>query len=279
MKKLLLLFLAIGICLQYSCDLKKAKKDDTNMKTFHDDDYAAAWATIDSLRKKGLPQSALEKANELYRQAKQDNSSNQIIKTVMVRGNLIEEVDEDGQVKAINNLRREIESTAMPVQAILQSMLGERYASYLRRYQWQLRNRTEINDYQPEDIKTWSIANFIDASAVYYLASLDHDGMDTINIEQFAPITTEPRNVEGLRPSLYDFLAHRALGHFMNDRSYLTEPVYAFQLNMEDAFAKAEKFAALKMKVKDTESRKYQAFRIFQKLISAHLNDEDPKAL
>jgi len=271
--------LAIGISIHFSCNVRKAKKDDTTMKTFKDGDYASTWATIDSLHQKGLPQSAMEEVIALYKQAKNDNNAPQIIKTVIFKGNLVQQLEEDGQVVAINNLRKEIEAAPLPSKAILQSMLAEQYSNYLNRFQWQLRNRTEIADFKPEDIRTWSTANFIDESSSYYLASVKHPNLDQVNIDQYKAITSEPNNVEGLRPSLYDFLAHRALSYFINDRSFLTEPAYAFEINDDAVFAEAEKFSKQTYTSRDTSSKKLQALQLFQQLLTMHLQDEDASAL
>jgi len=63
-----------------------------------------------------------------------------------------------------------------------------------------------------------------------------------------------------LRPTLYDLLAHRALGYFKNDERDITKPVYAFEIKDEKAFAPAKEFASHKFVNKDSSSLHYYAW-------------------
>ena len=45
---------------------------------------------------------------------------------------------------------------------------------------------------------------------------------------------------ENYRPTLYDFLAHRAADFYMNDESGITKPSYAFVLDKADYLADSQ---------------------------------------
>ncbi len=81
------------------------------------------------------------------------------------------------------------------------------------------------------------------------------------------------------RPTLYDFLAHRALEFFKNEEPALIKPAAGFALDKESYFAPAVEFAALIMATGGKDDLKWQAISLYQELIRFHLNDKDPAAL
>ena len=82
-----------------------------------------------------------------------------------------------------------------------------------------------------------------------------------------------------LRPTLYDFLAHRAIDFFMNDEATLTKPIYKFEINSADYFKPADEYVRLRISSKDSLSLKYYAALMFQNLLAFHAADFDPSAL
>ncbi|MBK8556604.1 MAG: hypothetical protein IPL65_12930 [Lewinellaceae bacterium] len=81
-----------------------------------------------------------------------------------------------------------------------------------------------------------------------------------------------------MRPTLYDLLANRALEFYTNERNYLSEPAYKFYLDQASAFAPAPAFCKAAFATSDSSSRKWQAVRVFQEVLNAHLQDKDPSA-
>lgn len=241
--------------------------------------YKAEWKTIDSLEQQGLPRSALEKVIVLHERAKKDNEPAQVIKTLVYRSKYEIQLEENGLVKVINKLETEAEKAKAPVNAFLYSLLGELYQSYLLSNYWQISNRTTTINFAQEDIATWSAEQLQEKSSWFYWQSLKAEKDLDIPVEQFDAITTEGRNTDVLRPTLYDLLIHRAIDHFMNERSYLTAPAYQFTLSEDQDFSDASAFANETITAKDTSSFKYQTILLFQKAIKHHLKDRDPAAL
>ncbi|MEK7256579.1 MAG: MG2 domain-containing protein, partial [Bacteroidota bacterium] len=105
--------------------------------------------------------------------------------------------------------------------------------------------------------------------------AVSNENTKGVGIENFKPILTEGRNEEGLRPTLYDFLAHRAIDFFMNERTYLTQPAYKFYIDDAQAFAKAEDFIKWQITSKDTASQKLQTLRLMQKLLAFRMQERE----
>ena len=251
---------------------------------YHTGDYLAQWAEIDSLEAAGLPQSALQKVEALYQRAKADNNQPQVIKTLMYRGKFAVMLEDDGLIKAIQLFESEEKTAAQPDKAILQSMLGQVYSTYLHNQYWRISDRTPIPDGEGGDILTWS-ADQIERKALewYGLSVSDEAALRAIPIDFIKDISLPGLNdsvgTAPLRPTVYDFLAHRALDHYTNERSYLTQPAYKFYLDNEAAFAPAETFVNAKFPTRDSTSGKWLAVKLYQRVTSALLNGKNEATL
>lgn len=250
----------------------------------HTGDYLAEWAVVDSLDAAGLPKSALEKVEALHNRAKAEKNQAQVIKTLVYRGKYAVQLEEDGLVKAIQLFENEEKSAPQPERAVLQSMLGEVYATYLQNQAWRIRDRTPIPGGEGGDILTWSAEQLERRALYFYEASVaDQAALRAVPVEFLRDISQSGANdsVGGrpLRPTLFDFLAHRALEYFSNDRSYITEPAYKFYLDSEAAFAPAAEFVRAKFPTRDSTSGKWRAVRLFQDILQAHLAANNEAAL
>jgi len=182
-------------------------------------------------------------------------------------------------VNAIKRLENELEDADFPVGPILQSMLGQLYRSYLEQNSWRIRNRTTVEENDSEDIQTWSAEQLLEYAARYYISSMLDERTKQVPLDAFAAITEEGENSEGLWPTLYGFLAHRAIAHFSSERSYLYEPAYTFTLDDPAAFADAATFINTSFATDNPETDKQWVLNFYQSLLQYHLDEENPRAL
>lgn len=243
------------------------------MKPIPPDNYETEWKIIDSLERQGLPKSALEKVEALYQRAKSEDNTPQLVKTILYRGKYISQLEEEGQVAAIQLLEKEAAEAAFPAQPILQSILAEVYQRYLSDRYWVLADRQATVGFESGDIQTWTAGHFQERIAALHWASLRHKGLDKIDIKGFEAITIPGNSGDELRPSLYDFLAHRATDYFMNEQSYLAQPAYRFHIDQAEAFAEAKAFTEFSFKTRDTASFHFQTFLLLQDLLRLRLQD------
>ncbi|MBC7776981.1 MAG: hypothetical protein H7246_16235, partial [Phycisphaerae bacterium] len=238
-------------------------------------DYADDWKIVDSLQNQGLFKSALEKVETILARAQNHKNGQQIVKALLFRGKFMTMLEEDGLTNAIQTIEKEMLAAGEPEKSVLQSILGQLYATYLQNQGWNLQQRTPIPDGEGGDILTWSAEQIEKHALQLYSASVAQDALlRGIPVEQFRDITTPGQNDSvantPLRPTLFDLLAHRALEHFSNERSYLTEPAYAFQLNSPEDFSEGTVFQDKKYESQDLTSGKWLAIKLFQKLRKAH---------
>ena len=242
--------------------------------------YDKAWKKIDELiSKKGLVQSALEEVNKLYNIAKTEKKEAQLIKALLYKMGLQERKEENGLIKNIEQVEKEIVASNEPVKSILNSINAGLYQNYFEQNRWQLYNRTKTVDFKKSDIATWGIDDFHKKIGQLYLASIKNEKqLQQTSLEPFDAIIVKG-NVRHLRPTLFDLLAYRALEYFRNDEQDINKPAYAFELNQPDLYSGANDFIKAKFPSKDSLSLHHEALLLYQRIIAFHLSDKKPDAL
>lgn len=241
--------------------------------------YTSQWEKVEQLQKKGLTKSALSEVDNIYTNAKKGGNEPQIIKALLFKITLQQNIVEDASVKSIDSMQLEIASAKEPAKSILESITAQLYWNYFRQNRYQLYQRTNTVNFDKKDVATWTADDLNKKIGELYNASLkDEKLLQQTKLEPFDAIILKG-NVRYLRPTLYDLLAHRALDYFKNDERDITRPAYAFQINDKIAFAPASEFINAEFITKDSTSLQQKALITFQKLLSFHLDDTKPEAL
>lgn len=255
------------------------KMPSMNAQNWITNDYQTEWEAIEKLERDGMAKFAYEQVSKLLERAKSDQNPPQIVKAMLHKGRNIMQFEPEGWFQTIKSWRDEEKNAAFPTNVILQSMLGEILHSYVQNNRWKLRDRKDTDDRDLTDFRTWSIAQLEAESQRYYALSVANENAQKIDIQGINALTSKPMNTDLLRPTLYDFLAFRALEYFSNEGNYLTEPAYRFELNTEGSLSAAETFVNQNFESRDSTSQKWFAIKLYQNLIRFHLNDKNPTAL
>lgn len=242
--------------------------------------YNAAWKKIDTMiERSGLIKSALTEVNSLYKRAKREKNDPQLVKSLLYRAMLNEQLSENAAVENIAMLEQEILASSGASRAILQSIAASAHLQYLQRNRWRFYDRTNTITFNKSDIATWTIDDLNQKITALFLASIQQKNLlQRTKLAAFDAVVIKG-NARQLRPTLYDLLAHRALLFFMNDERYVTKPAYAFEIDGAESFAQPNEFASYPFSTRDTLSMHYHALKIFQELTVFHLKDRDPAAL
>lgn len=277
-----LLFIAVFASAYTSIQSTTATYTPKNRNTIlvaKSNDYKKEWATVDSLDKKGLPQSALEVVKKIYSKAQSDNNGPQVIKSMIYIMKYNSTLKEDDYVIALNELNKMASESEAPQKQVIHSIIAEVYWGYYQSNRWKFLNRTTTVEFKNEDIRTWDLTKLSGTILKHYLLSLTSDEVTKkIGIESYEDVLYYYQNSRALRPTIYDFLAHRALDFLKSTEFDVTKPAYTFRLDKADYFAKSETFTALSVTNNDTLAGKLFATRIFQELEKFHQNDDDPAA-
>jgi hypothetical protein len=262
----LVIFLLTGV----SCMLMAQTKND----------YEKNWKKVEELAKKGLSKSALQEVMNIYSLAIKENNDAQQIKSAMYQimyRNLVEEDSYENNIFFVDTL---IDKAKAPAKNILQSMHAEMFWRYLQNNRWKFYDRTKLAEEKSKDITTWSIDKLYSTITKLYKASLQNEpALKITKLDGFDAIIIKGKNTRQLRPTLYDFLAHRALEFFMNDENEITKPAYQFKIDDDKAFSAAGDFISKSFATKDSASLQQKALLLLQDVIRFHLADANPDAL
>ena len=277
--------LFIAICVLPQKESLATEKNQSKSPVFFQD-FDKDWKTVDSLVNFGLPKSALEIVEKIYLNAKNENNAPNFVKAVIYKAKLNLNTKEDSYEQNIKDMTEEMNISSSPIKPFLQSMLAEMYWAYYQSNRYKILGRSKTAGFIQDDIKTWDLSKFIEKIIYYYKESLsDASSLQNIRIDMYDEILNDYNNNKNapngriFRPTLYDFLVHRAIDFFMNKESDLTRPADEFNLNDANLCANAEDFVKYVIKTPDTKSFKYYAITLLQDAIKFHLNDADPNAL
>ncbi len=273
MKKLIF---SLPILLLLTTSLKAQNNDDMDYNT---DLYEKEWTAIQALDNQSLPKSAHAEVIKLLAKAEQENNPAQVVKCILKREEYQTQIEEKDNVYAFYRLQTEIAKAKSPVKEVLQSATAQLLQQYYENERWTIGNRTTTVGVKNDSIDTWSAAQFITTINELYLASVSKaDDLQDIDIQVFkAVLEGGNEQSNALRPTLFDLLAHRALDHFMNDQSNLTEAVYKYEMR-EAALQSLGDFIKKPLTAKDENAYKLRALQLFQNLEKSHIEDENPTA-
>ena len=236
------------------------------------------WDKIDSYLNDGLPKSALTDLNKIYSEAKEKKDADNQIKALIYIMRCNDMSEEDAFEKDIAFIRKEITTSAFPVNAVLQSMLGEMYWQYFQRmrYNSDISASTTIDD---TDIQTWDQKTILEAAINAYRASLkDKDQLLKYQTDALTEVIYKSSN-HLFTTNLYDFLGKKALSFFRSSESDVSRPAEQFNLNDVRYFSMPSEFTNFHIQSEDSLSLHLYATQLMQDLEKIHLNDSDPSIL
>ncbi|HYH57112.1 MAG TPA: hypothetical protein VD772_10895, partial [Anseongella sp.] len=266
---LILLFLVSGFAL-----LPSAARS-------QDFDYERAWKKADSLSLEGLPRSAFGEVEKIYEQARRDNNNAMLIKAVIHRMLFQAYAEEDSFAKIVEGLRKDLDAAVFPVRQVLHSLLAETYWKYYEQNRFRLFQRSSVADTAVKDFRSWDYERLLKEVLEHHRLSLgDKEKQQATPVAVLDGVLEGDPNNRFLRPSLYDFLAHRAADFYMKEESSLKpRPEENYFFDNSGLFSDAASFAAAPVRSHDSLSLALKGLQLVQELTRFHLEDSDPSAL
>lgn len=245
------------------------------------DQYQKKWYKVEEYELKGLPKSALEIVEGIYDQAQKDGNSDQFIKALLYKSKFTLALEENATLDIITSLKKQAEMQPVPVRNIIHSIIAELYYQYFQQNRWQFYDRTQtVSKVDSVDFRTWDLTTIFNEIGKHYKLSLGSAlDLQQIDISEYETILYRGKDGQEYRPTLYDFLAHRALNFYSSDEKSITRPAYKFILDNPDFIADNTTFTKLQFEAKDSLAQSLQALKLFKNLTLFHQKDEDPIAL
>lgn len=277
----LILFLAIALIATFSYKLYSNPSETEPYEFPKNSTYEQEFAKADSLLRIAQNRSALEIIKAIKQKATTEKNSAQFVKAVLYTLNTESKFEEESYIKAISDLESDCINAPFPANAIIHSITAEVYWRYYENNRWKFSNRSKTINFENTDIRTWDLETISQQSTEHYLKSiaLQNNELKKIAIDDYKLLLSNFYETKEFRPTLFDFLTHRAVDFFASTEPEITQPAYKFEINNSDYFLPFEQFAALSIQSKDSTAMKMYALKSYQLLIDFHKLDADPKAL
>ena len=176
--------------------------------------YDKLWKQVEQAQKKSLPQTVIKLADEIYRKGRQEQNAPQMLKAYICRETYQEGLTPDSLYSSLKYMESWAQSERNPVnKAILHSLLAYEYADLMRKNRRVLLSRTLLTvDEVPEDIREWSISQFVDKIDRCNRASLQ-DSIRLLNTsaEQYVPFVALEDGSRFYGHDMYHLLVSRAV--------------------------------------------------------------------
>ncbi len=250
-------------------------------------DYTLNWQKVDSLNKKGLYKSAFNEVKNIYQLARTDKNYPQVIKAEVHKLKYSSFLEEDDYIQAIYELDSLTKFSEFPLKQISHALTAKIYWGYYSANQYTIMGRTETQDFDNKDVRTWSLRKIAKMITYHRMQSFtEPNDLQRIPLANFKDIVSlyndapdMPKRIEEFRPTLYDFLAFDALEFFKSTEFNLPKADDYFVLNQDALLSNSTTFSTYKFNNSDSLSSKYYAIKLLQDLEAFHLQDADPKVL
>lgn len=202
--------------------------------------------------------------SKMITEALQGNNTPQLIKALIGKMKNKMEVNTDDfptLIKDVETYAKGCPDTAAV--AVLHSMIAEMYNFYYDQNRWMIDRRTDLVGYVPDDIREWTSNLFKQKVKEELALSLQPAKLlQQTPVSKFNAILETGKDTPALRPTLYDFLAFRALN--MAPSAELYEELIAYlstQADKESAVLTNLEFLKFKYNrlYEDKERKEYTA--------------------
>ncbi len=236
--------------------------------------YKELWHDADSLLDNGLPKSAKKYIDKIYIKAKYDNNTNQFIRVLFYKLQVLNATNEDYFPDLIKELEKEYAEARMPAKNLIATITAEAYWNYYNRNRWKINQRTTAL-IKENDIRSWDAKKLTNKSIDYYFLSIKNaDLLQKENISKYKSILIKGTLPSNIRPSLFDFLIFRAINFLENTNININNNANKFKIDNEKYFLPTEKFANLDLTIDSSLiSSNYYLIKLYQQLIKAKLKN------
>lgn len=239
-----------------------------------------SWVRVEALLQEGRPASALPIVESLLQSARAKNDIVGVVKALFYIFRCNEDFTEDAYIEFLKLTDQEIQRSSEPLTQILYSLRGQLLWTYFINHQWLIGQRRRLADSTQQDPRFWDTQRFLQEVREAMTRSLSNIALlKTITREKFEELLTGDRELYYLYPTLYDFLAFRALeflDHSAIPGTSELESSFLFDVRL---WGTAEEFARLELPNPSQTSARLQAIKILQELTRFHLTDSDPGTL
>lgn len=222
--------------------------------------YSDEWKSLEKISGTN-PKTALSKLDAIEKQAQKEKNYPQQLRCILKRNeykSYFEEVDPKSTIDALDSFRKETNDDVARSVATL--FIAKNYYSYFQRNRYMIRQRTDLQDVLPDDIREWTTVNFQQQIRLSIFDALKKcDKIKSVKSEDYGAVVDLGSDSRLYRPTLYDLFLSEAM-----EMQTLDETHQVFSQEERDDFYKKwlafhekdeERDAFVKIKLQIMEDR------------------------
>jgi uncharacterized protein YfaS (alpha-2-macroglobulin family) len=242
--------------------------------------YPTQWKEIEALSKKGLYDQALKQTKSLFATAQNEKNTVQMVKALIHQFNYRQQFEEDAVVKSIQELEPVKEQVSGVERALLDAALSDLYLFYYKNQQWEINQRQEISGTRPADMAFWTKEHFKSQIESLQEESLSYEKtLKSTSSEYWQEIFVKDSPGFEVFPSLYDFVAWKAIGFYASSEFSNQAKEDVLVLNHPSLFGDYQEFLSIDFSTFDATFYKIKTLQLYQKLIKTHAGRKTPTPL
>lgn len=191
-------------------------------------DYKAAWKAIQKLEQDSRPKTLLQKVEEIYQAAVEEDNRPQQVKAISYKASYLTQTEEDGLDQAIAFLRSQINEGSEEVSALNKIILAEFYRTYLSNNGYRIQDRQYVPGEESKDYKEWSTRTWYDEIRKLYDGALANHNVLDIPLDEYEAILASNDKGEASYdkktlkeiPNLYTLIGEKAIAGLQNISHY-----------------------------------------------------------
>lgn len=225
------------------------------------------------------PQQALKDAESWYNQAQQKHDTPLLIKSLLLKTAMSVLINEDEYPRMVTEVEEFIQKeNDVRARSILHSYLGQLYLQYYSDNSYVIGERTALQGDIPQDMAEWS-GNIFQAKILdHFKASVaPQQELQQTAVSEYELLLIPGAASDSLRPTLYDFLAHRAIDLLSANRHCFNSTLS--DLNEQPAILNiATDFVRIPVTLEPLELPGF-VLKVWQDLLSFRLHNSNQAAL
>ena len=138
--------------------------------------FETLWKQVEKLENEALTTSALKLVSGISEKAKKEKNSAQIVKALLYASKYAMTLEENAQLKIINDFKTEIKKAKSPTKNVLESYLATLFWQYFQKNSHQFYNRTKTAvKIDSIDFRTWVLTTLFTEICIHFDASLKNE--------------------------------------------------------------------------------------------------------
>lgn len=250
----------------------------TMVQPLSPEDRLQLWEQVGKAKSDGLPKTAVKHLQAIYESAVADEEFVEATRAYCAIARTEGEINQPMQPYIIRKLQAEVPELPAGMKPVMQVIQAEWFLQYYFQNRWRFAQRSQTGQSPSEDFETWDLPRLLgEIDRLFTDALANADSLKKIPIADYSPLLQKGTVPDSHRPTLFDFLAYRAIDFYSLDEQ-IVRSEDAFDLKADSPiFSRADEFVGWEPASSDQKSGLLKSIGLYQELLRFHA-DDDPAA-